>query len=469
MLLSLMRESGLEAELGGPEASANALSALSGQIRAQILGPKANIARFMKIADAGSPEGYVGFAAGYVSATLLIKSFGEDSAVNAAPGVVYTQKNAENQITATLADGVAVASAEFNGTTDGMTGRIAVKMTFDACPKPDGSVRISIDYKSSLTGKTSGTSVNASFKSEMTKFVTDDSEYDSTRDDVATRLEMATSGGGGGQNGSYVDVTTRTNGTVGANVAEVNRTSSKATSSDVQGAKDMAKIASQLAYQASWAAEQRFKSGQCVTLNPTSDPAKRSGVKPSTSFKLLAAPRSKIDGTPTKGSVSATLSGDGKLDPAGTKVPADAKFTYIAPDARDKKGSVAFEARSKRGIGKATIEFNTINRAYSATGGSPNGQLKGTGNICSLTEPFTLTGTGVTQTFTPSSETGGSYSYTGKNAGVGLFGKGTYTVKADENGGTLTATGPGSVVTPMGTFSGNGTETYKLTPLPQGC
>ena len=465
ILLSLMRDSGLETELGGPVASASALRALSIQFRGQIMGPQANIARFMKIADASASEGYTGFSAGYVSATLLIKSFGTDSAVNAAPGVVYTQKNAENQITAALTDGVANASADFSGTTDGMTGRIAVKVKFDACPKSDGSVRISIDYKSSLTGQKSGNSVNSSFTSEMTKFVGDDSEYDGMRDDVATRLEMATSGGIGGQNGTYVDVTMRTNGMVGANVPEVNRTSSKATSSDVQTAKDLAQIASLLAYQASWAAEERFKSGQCVTLNPTSDPAKRNGVKPSTSFAILAAPRSKIDGMPTKGSVKADLTGDGKLDPAGTKVPADAKFTYVAPDAKDKKGSIAFEARSKRGIGKATLAFDTVNRAYSAVGGSANGQLRGSGNICSLSAPFVLTGSGVTQNFIPSGETGGSYSYSGAIAGIRVYGKGTYTVNADENGGTLTATGPGSVVTPMGVYTDSDTETYKLAPI----
>ena len=38
-------------------------------------------------------------------------------------------------------------------------------------------------------------------------------------------------------------------------------------------------------------------------------------------------------------------------------------------------------------------------------------------------------------------------------------------MKADDTGGTLTATGPGSVVTPMGVFTASDTETYKLTPI----
>jgi hypothetical protein len=70
----------------------------------------------------------------------------------------------------------------------------------------------------------------------------------------------------------------------------------------------------------------------------------------------------------------------------------------------------------------------------------------------------------VTNTFTPTSETGGTYSYTGNMSGFSVFGQGTYTVSADENGGTLTATGPGSVKTPMGVKTRKGTEVYKLTP-----
>ena len=38
-------------------------------------------------------------------------------------------------------------------------------------------------------------------------------------------------------------------------------------------------------------------------------------------------------------------------------------------------------------------------------------------------------------TFTPGNDEGGSYTYQGNMGGVGVYGNGTYSVSADENGG----------------------------------
>lgn len=475
IFLSMMRESGMDTELGGAVRAKAELDALSLQFRQSLLGQAANLPRFLKAADGNDAVGYLGSSMVVGAGMIATKGVGVMASENDATGSLYPPPTntgvrpelattSTSTLDGTLALGEAVITSTFEGTTDGLTGRVASTMKFDLCPKADGTIKFSLQAQSTLKSR-SGQTVSSKSEVEITRTVNDDSEYSAQMDRTA-HVEYAVYGGANA--GTFVDVTNNLSSSKGTMGETVNRRSSKASNADVKAASDIAKLMTLLGHAAGFAAETAFKSGRCVKLQPTSDPAKRSGVKPETSFALLAAPRSKIDGTPTGGSVKADLTGEGALDPAGSKVPADAKFTYVAPDAKDKKGTVAFEARSKRGIGKATLDFNTINRAYSATGGSPNGQLKGSGKICSLSEPFTLTGTGVTQTFTPSSETGGSYSYTGRNAGVGLFGKGTYTVKADENGGTLTATGPGSVVTPMGTFSGNGTETYKLTPI-EGC
>ena len=80
-------------------------------------------------------------------------------------------------------------------------------------------------------------------------------------------------------------------------------------------------------------------------------------------------------------------------------------------------------------------------------------------------QPFTISGGGNTVTFTPSSEDAGSYTYAGNMGGIGVHGSGTYRVKADDSGGTLTGTGNGCVVTPMGTRCAGGTERYTLTPI----
>ena len=71
--------------------------------------------------------------------------------------------------------------------------------------------------------------------------------------------------------------------------------------------------------------------------------------------------------------------------------------------------------------------------------------------------------------YAPSGEAGGSVSYTGGGTGslamVHMAGKGTYTVKLDDKGGTLIQTHTGAVTNPGG-GSATHTDTLKLTPIP---
>lgn len=465
MFRALMAAGGLDEELGGAAQSDAAFRGLMLQFRQQMLGTRADLPHLVKVQGSSEAPGLAGLGASFFIGLLSTKAMVSVSSSAGVPSAEIGESKGRGSFSGAFDQEKVSSSSTFTGEIAGMKGTVTTKMTLNMCPKADGAVTVELLSDSSLTkvGTTAGANVKVTGK--VTMYVTDEADF-SNDFDSEVRVENAAFGGSRGANGSYVDYSERSSTIAEANnMGTFNRASSKATNDDAETAQAAAKLARLLLMSAALEAKDAFQSGQCVKLEPTSDPIKRSGVKPSTSFSLLAAPRSKIDGTPTKGSVKADLTGDGKLDPAGTKVPADAKFTYVAPDAKDKKGSVAFEARSKRGIGKATLAFDTINRAYSAVGGSANGQLRGSGNICSFSAPFVLTGSGVTQNFTPSGETGGNYSYTGAIAGVKVYGKGTYTVKADENGGTLTATGPGSVVTPMGVFTASDTETYKLTPI----
>ena len=60
---------------------------------------------------------------------------------------------------------------------------------------------------------------------------------------------------------------------------------------------------------------------------------------------------------------------------------------------------------------------------------------------------------------------GGSYSYSGNMSGFAVWGGTSYTVSADENGGSMNGSGTGCVATPKGTFCRGGTEKYTLTPI----
>ncbi len=104
--------------------------------------------------------------------------------------------------------------------------------------------------------------------------------------------------------------------------------------------------------------------------------------------------------------------------------------------------------------------------SYTAQGGLED--FVGTGTICDLSKPFTISGSGVVQMFSPTSEEGGTYDYTGSGDGFTMQGSGTYVVTiADDGSGTIEATGSGSVSTELGVFAAEGTEVYTLTEIEQ--
>jgi hypothetical protein len=114
--------------------------------------------------------------------------------------------------------------------------------------------------------------------------------------------------------------------------------------------------------------------------------------------------------------------------------------------------------------------------ARGASGGSYSisgkaGPMTVRGTVCDLTKRFTAQGVGgsmkVDYVYTPDSATSGKMSYTGIGtgaaAGVRMAGQGTYTVKLDAKGGTLTYDSGGRVLNPGGGAARN-INTLKLTP-----
>ena len=108
-------------------------------------------------------------------------------------------------------------------------------------------------------------------------------------------------------------------------------------------------------------------------------------------------------------------------------------------------------------------------RSYTITGNA--GPMNVTGTACSLAKPFTVKGSGgsmwIEFSYSPGGGASGSVSYTGGGTGslamVHMAGKGTYTVKLDDKGGTLTQTHTGAVTNPGG-GSATHTDNLKLTP-----
>lgn len=359
----------------------------------------------------------------------------------------------------TVTDGSVATQTEFQGELgDGVKGRVSTTVKLDKCPDAEGKVKVSLVSKSALSKKGSKATANLTVTIDGNMHYDEDAKLQNDWEYEA-RVENAQGAGGG--KGTFVDV----NFGSGLSGPKVNRTSSETGPADIATAEQQKKLLEIVAMVALMNGKDYVEAGNCVTLTAETTPSKRSRLQPSTSFDILARPRAKTDGAPAGGTVIATLQGGTSVSPEGAKVAADARYSYVAPGEPNKKATVKLVARSKRGVGRADVNFdtNTAQPVY-ASGGAD--EYHGEGNICDLSKPFVISGSGVTHNFTPTSDTAGTYKYSGNLRGFAVKGEGTYKVDLGPDGtsGKLTASGGGSVKTPMGVFSNNGDEVYTLVP-----
>jgi hypothetical protein len=390
------------------------------------------------------------------AAQLEPQGFRRSPAQTAAPnigeglfgGLVVTMLGGEAVVSATndgatgegkLADGVTVkAKADTvelttkGSFTDskGVTTTLETHNVASPCPKADGTFEASATIDTSATVNNGATGSRGTFDVTVKGTVDDNAAlvgYDTTyrgqyADFVASR-------------GGFIDVT-GTRPATGASDVVVNRGGGTITDEIVTNAVKLGQMVSwMVGVKLVEAAKNAWESGRCVVLTPVAS-AGPTGLAPSATVTIKAAPRSKMDGGAVGGNVTAQLTGGGaSVAPSATKVPADATFTYIAPDKKDETGVVALEARSKRGVAKATIDFDTKQAGYTASGGSG---VSFSGTVPDLAAPFTLAGQGtgftVEFSFTPADSRSGSLSYTGSGGGASLKGTGTYTIAGDEPG-----------------------------------
>ena len=469
----LMVLSGLDTELGGPAQAAAAYAVVSDAMRRGVESwtSQSDFGRFgARIPAADTPS-----EGGMIAANLFIVVLGADAAVQATndlgDGKSLTDTkgqpdDASSRGSLTVSGSAKEARLEAGSevTANGVTGKIKSVLTVAPCPDVNGQFTATTKMTSSISKAGASTGANLTVDVAVTGQVDDTAHLVSQEVEINTQSARFESG-----KGQFVDISTSWSQTGDAQAGHrstVNRTGGAVTESFVSEQFRMGLLMAVAAKEmALGAATKGMESGRCVNLQVTTSPGKRTGLTPSTAVSITAAPRSKIDGAATGGTVVANLNGKSTVDPAGTGVPADAAFAYVAPGEEDESATVSLEARSKRGVGRAEVSLDTKGgQAYSIVGGAD--MFRGSGTICDLAQPFTVSGSGVKVSFTPSGTGGGTYAYAGSIAGFPVMGQGSYVAKADENGGTLVATGPGSVVTPRGTKTANGTENYTLTPIP---
>jgi hypothetical protein len=480
----LMQATGIEKELGGEDKAIAALKALGEEYErrmriAEIETPK--MVRTAAFTGEGMSAGFIGMgmgsflgivSGGISSALVGSMSDAELAELNQKGGLKFGDNSGSAHFQFDQ-DGSMTQSMEFEVNTNGISGKVKMKSRMSACPDADGKVTVDIDVDSqmSVSGKPgSGGFVHSSFKYE--RYLDDDAHLIESADGAASSNHIRMGGFENFQSQTF-DVTTGNerggkpifveNAESGFSIFqmdEVRKAMKLVEATDFL----QAIVAESMLRGSGTQSGSPWESGRCIDLKVSSSPAKRKGARPNTAFDLEAAPRAKSGGASVGGTVTATLNGGASLQPASGKVPADAKYGYTGPTKKDESATVDFEARSKRGVGRATLEFDTKQLAgYRIEGGAD--EFHGTGLACDLAAQFFVEGGGNTVRFEPASATGGRYSYSGKMSGFEVWGHGTYTVKYhDDVAVSITATGPGNVKTPIGTQTRVGTEKYSLTP-----
>jgi len=447
--------SGLSDAVGGPEALREALAASAAPIIEQAPAT-ANVPMVFGLRSTPAPAPTIGegmFAGamvvalgteGSVTSTNTLKDGESGTSEFLPPG------DTQLQVTASRQSATMTMETTHTDPASGVTTKLAVKSVVAPCPGPDGTfdatATVDVAATKGSVGQTGTIDVT------LRGVVDDNAALASSETDW--RMQFAQFGGAPG---GYVDISHST----GAGTT-VNRTGGTVTADIVNTATSSGALyAAIIGHFLEEAAKAGWESGRCVRLDVTPSAGPK-GLQPSTLVSMIAAPRSRIDGTPTGGNVTAHLSaGALSVEPDGSPVPADANMNYTAPDEPNRSGTVLFEARSRRGVAKAEITFETSPpAAFTIVGGLDDFQVNQA--VCDVMAPFSLSGGGITANY--SGGLSGVYDYTGP---FGASGSGTYTISIPEGGGpgTMTGSGTGQVVTPLGVFSNSGTEQFTLTPL----
>ncbi len=455
----VMQASGIERELGGEAQAIAALQALGNAYERKLRGAEADVPKMIPAAFTGEgmSSGFMGMGMGgflgMMTGGMLSGSVGSMSDERLAElvkaGPIKFDGGGGNAELHFSEDGSLSQSMEFEVNEHGLNGKVKLKTQMDACPDAQGKVTVTLETDSQMTVKGkpgTGGSVHSEFKYE--RYLDDDAHLIDSGDGGASNLRIKMGGSENFQS-QQVDITTghtrsgevifENHGESGFSIFRMEEVEN--TKKLLQGAEFLQTlIAEAMLRGMGSSAGSPWEGGRCIDLKVTSDPAKRKGIRPNTAFDLEASPRVKADGAPAHGTVVATLSGGSALQPASGKVPADAKYQYAGPDKKDQVASIAFEARSKRGVGRATLDFDTRQGGYRITGG----KCAESYTVCDISKPFTGKACGATYTHTPTSDKGGTYSFRFEGGGGAASSSGTYTLSGPEE--KLTATHSGSRV-----------------------
>jgi hypothetical protein len=440
----LMKATGMEDALGGEEQAIAAMAAVSLAFERSSLAAQAELPRMVPMFDGtGMDAGVLGVGYGLVGGAMaggvLNGSLTPDQVAQAIKDgpIKLDGKDGSAELGITQ-DGLDT-TMEQNVNANGVTGKVRTKIHLDSCPDPQGKLVVTIETESNMQAGGASGSVKAKFTYQ--RWLDDDAHLVDGDDGSAEDIHVNISGTGARGKPLSVDLTQsspRGAATATAHVSETGHSffrpdESKHTQKLLDDTvKSMRLIAEMMLQGAFTGGKAPWESGRCVDLQVRSTPEKRKGAQPDTRYTVFAEPRAKKDGMPTGGTVRATLNGPTSLSPQD-KVRADAQFDYMNPGQKDQQASITFEARSRRGVGRATLDFDTKKSGYRIVA-SGDGACSEPITVCDVSKPFTNTVCGgqVTWTHNPTSDRGGEFTFHWKGGKGFADAKGSYVLHGPE-------------------------------------
>ena len=426
----VMAFAGMDAHLGGEQAANDALIGLMQVYKAKIVPAGDAVPHLIPASyEAHVADGMGALGAGYMMSALVLSAVASSD----QSGSQSVSSNGVKMDVGVDGDKATVTS-ETDATFGKLSGKVRTLAKADLCPDPAGRVHINLTVDSSQTDG-AGSGANTRVTVDVDRYFDDDAKVTSDMEYDGNVQQSAFEGGKGG----YVDVSMKADMKSGS--VKVNSRNAEATDAHVKAVQSYVTTTAALAYfMLGMAAEGRVNSGRCVDLKVSTDPEKRSHAQPATQYTITAMPRARADGAVAAGMVTATQSGDGKLSEPGQKKRADAQFHYTGPEKASQTGKVMLESRSKRGVGKETVDFDTWLNGWRTP---PGAAYWPGGVICDVNKPFTFEGEGTTLTFTPRDASAGTFTLNSHYEFGNFKGSGTYTITVNPDGktGTLSARG----------------------------
>lgn len=432
----LMQATGMSQALGGEERTLAALKTVGMGVERSATAAQSDVPRMLP-ADFdgnGMDAGIMGAGYGLIGSAItggMLNGLTPDQVAQAMQNGPIKLGGKDGSAQIDIAQNGMDTELEQTVDADGVTGKVKTKVHLDACPDASGKLVVTIDTESQMSAGGKQGAVKAKFRVE--RQLDDDARLIDGGD---ATLEITMDGtGASGPLHAGANVST-TNGfqpfeESGFNIfhpEEAQHTADLMNGMFVT----LQAMAEAMLTGALSGGEPPWESGRCVDLQVRSDPAKRKGARPNTAYTLFAEPRAKSDGMPTGGTVKANLNGANRLNPTG-KIKADAKFDYANPEKKDQSASIDFEARSRRGVGKATLDFDTKKGGYRIAAVS-SGACAEPITVCDISKPFTNTicGGTVTWTHTPTGDKGGDFTFRFANGKGVANASGTYTLNGPD-------------------------------------